>query len=169
MIYIISDTHFGHSNIIKYSERNFLTLQEMNDTLIENWNKTVSKKDTIYHLGDFAFGKGNFSSHLEYVEYLVGKLNGKKILIKGNHDNKSTGWYIGRGFDIALDDGIILEERYLLTHKPMSLENKCGFINIHGHTHQNNVCGNKYYNVSVEQTNYTPISLDRLKMIINKK
>lgn len=77
MIWFTSDTHFNHANIIKYCNRPFSSIQEMNETIINNWNSVVTKDDTVYHLGDFAFGK---------VNEFANKLNGKIVLIKGNHD-----------------------------------------------------------------------------------
>ena len=160
MIYIISDTHFGHSNIIKLGERPFTDKQDMEDKLIDNWNKTISNKDLIYHLGDFALGNS------EYIESILQKLNGRKILIKGNHDAKSCKWYMERGFEIALDSGILLEDKYLLTHKPTNIENS-KFINIHGHLHQKTIGSEYYFNASVELIGYKPILFDSIKEIIS--
>lgn len=75
--FIIADTHFGHKNIIKYCNRPFKTIEEMDETLIKNWNEVVSKEDTVLHLGDvFLCGK-------EKAKQIMSRLNGKKILIKG--------------------------------------------------------------------------------------
>ena len=83
-IFFTSDTHFGHANIIKYCARPFASVQEMNRELIARWNAVVGPRDTVYHLGDFAFGKAS-----EAPTFLR-KLNGaKKILIRGNHDRNA--------------------------------------------------------------------------------
>lgn len=80
MIYFTSDHHFGHENIIRLCGRPFDSVKEMNDAMVERWNNVVADEDTVYVVGDFALGK--ISETLQYV----GKLNGKKILIVGNHD-----------------------------------------------------------------------------------
>ena len=81
MVYFISDTHFNHKNIIKYCNRPFDSIEQMNETLINNWNDIVSDKDIIYHLGDFALGSK------ELILDIVNRLNGSKYLIRGNHIN----------------------------------------------------------------------------------
>ena len=156
MIYLTSDTHFNHKEIIGYCNRPFDNVKEMNRVLIDNWNKVISNKDTIYHLGDFGWG------NKEEITSIVKRLNGKKILIKGNHDKHSSNWYMDCGFDICLDGGVILNEYYLLTHIPIHINEKSPFINIHGHTHQNNMEGNNYINVSVEVTGYSPVILENI-------
>lgn len=80
MEYFISDLHFGHKNIIKFDNRPFFSVEEMNSTLINNWNSVVTNKDTVYHLGDFCWG------NIEEWEKILKSLNGNKVLIQGNHD-----------------------------------------------------------------------------------
>lgn len=81
MIYISSDLHFSHFNIIKYCNRPFKSIGEMNDVLIKNINSVVGPNDIFYHLGDFCFG-----DKYDYIAHLVSRINGKKIFIRGNHD-----------------------------------------------------------------------------------
>ena len=157
MIYLISDTHFNHKNIIKYANRPFDNVEEMNKHMIKQWNKVVSNKDTVYHLGDFGWG------NKEEITRLVSQLNGNKILIRGNHDAHSSKWYMECGFNMAIKGGIILEDYYLLTHKPIHINELSPFVNIHGHLHQHNMEGDWYLNVSVEQIDYTPILFDEIK------
>ena len=80
-VYFTSDLHFGHERIIALCERGFTGIEEMNETLIERWNKKVTDKDTVYILGDFAFRSATHAG--TYLE----QLKGKKHLIIGNHDN----------------------------------------------------------------------------------
>lgn len=113
-IYFTSDTHFGHARIIELSHRPFKDVAEMNETVIRNWNETVQPEDTLIHLGDFAMGpkihhKGFFD-----------QLNGRKVLIRGNHDQShekmlDMGWdevYIRRYIEL---DGKTL----YLSHVPV--------------------------------------------------
>ena len=80
-IFYIADTHFGHDNIRKLSNRPFSTVEEMDNALINNWNSVVTDDDDVYILGDFSYKSE------DPIDYLK-KLNGKKHLIVGNHDNK---------------------------------------------------------------------------------
>ena len=82
-VFFTSDSHFCHKNIIEFCSRPFETVEEMNEKLVENWNKVVGPSDIVYHLGDFCFA-GSAEWH-----YLLGKLNGRIHLIIGNHDEKT--------------------------------------------------------------------------------
>ncbi|MBF8984337.1 phosphoesterase [Lutibacter sp. B2] len=160
MIYLTSDTHFNHDKIIDYENRPFDNVEEMNKILIENWNKTISNKDTIYHLGDFAWGCQ------EDIQKIGQQLNGYKILIIGNHDSSySKTWWHNVGFNDVIDGGIILDDFYLLSHEPLYVNENMPYINIHGHLHNNKMEGSQYYNVSVELHDYRPVLFDDLKKI----
>ena len=93
MIYFISDTHFYHSNIIKYCNRTFKDVNEMNETIISNWRFFITKDDIVYHLGDFCLSSD------DDIKNIFNRLNGNKILIRGNHDRKSVKFYKDIGFD----------------------------------------------------------------------
>lgn len=80
MIHFVSDTHFGHENVIKYSKRPFGSGEEMDETMIANWNAVVKESDEVYHLGDVAFAKE------DRVMSIFRRLNGRKYLLFGNHD-----------------------------------------------------------------------------------
>lgn len=162
-IFLISDSHFGHKNIIKYCNRPFDNVEDMNSTLIKNWNSVVDNEDYVYHLGDFGLGTKN-----ELIA-IGNKLNGHKILVMGNHDHMSKTAYKECGFDkvekgplrLRFDGDKIV---YLLSHYPISNleDNEC---NIFGHIHnQHNhlVQPPKTYCVSVERINYTPIEFEEL-------
>ncbi|MGX7030330.1 metallophosphoesterase [Vagococcus zengguangii] len=82
MKYFIADLHLYHENVIRFCERPFANVEEMNDTLIHNWNQVVTPKDDVYILGDFIVrGSG------EEANKILQQLNGKKYLIKGNHEH----------------------------------------------------------------------------------
>jgi len=151
--YIISDTHFGHKNIIKYCAR-----PENHDEIMwNNWVDTISKDDTILHLGDIAF-KNNFIP--------LNELPGNKYLIKGNHDHKTDTYYENFGFTV-LPKRQWFEykgKQILLTHFPEDNFDIGWDINIHGHIHNNSYItredkGRLYINVSIEVMNYTPAKL----------
>lgn len=146
--WLIGCTHFGHENIIRLAKRPFETLHEMNSTLTDNWNKTVGHDDVVYHLGDFAY-RGKTPP----VDYL-NKLNGKIVLIKGNHDQ--NGW----GEDLVTLYG---KQRIVLCHYP--IEEWDGWWNgsyhFHCHTHKHEFkSAERRGNVTVEAINYTPIRLE---------
>ena len=164
MIYFISDTHFNHSNIIKYADRPFNDITEMNNTLINNWNSIIKEDDIVYHLGDFALTCD------EKIKELYSYLNGTIILIRGNHDGKSVKYYEDIGFKVLKNAPIILDEyKLVLSHTPVpDAKIPDGYINLHGHIHNKklnenypskNYSKDNHKNVSADVTNFKPISL----------
>lgn len=155
-VFITSDLHLDHTNIIKYCQRPFLSTEEMNNTLINNWNSVISKKDIVYFLGDMSFGRGS-----KPTDYWLDKLNGKVIFIKGNHD---------RSDKIEFHDNYILEykgHKFYLVHEPEKVPNDWKDWAICGHHHNNKPeeypfinKAKKRINVSVELTKYLPVELD---------
>lgn len=163
--FFISDSHFGQVNILTFTNsdgsrlRPFLTVEEMNETMVERWNNTVRPHDKVYHLGDIAMSH----KHLP----ILGRLNGEKVLIKGNHDTGKISQYMPYFKDIR---GSHQFDAKLLSHIPVHPSALYRWsVNIHGHLHSNNVLldngelDRRYFNVSVEQINYTPISYDELQ------
>jgi calcineurin-like phosphoesterase family protein len=157
--FVISDTHFRHAKIIQYCNRPFVSTDEMDNYMIQQWNKTVSNKDLIIHCGDFCMGPK------EEVEKIIEQLNGIKILVKGNHDRATTTWWENRGFEVYKQYMI---EDYIFSHKPI-LDLEYGMYNIHGHIHNVDTVNIKGYdkrihiNVCVEVINYTPIDFEELR------
>ena len=158
--FFISDTHFGHKNIIKFADANgqvirpFESVEAMNEHMVEKWNSVVGKQDKVIHCGDFAFGR----PALEFGF----RLNGIKHLVLGNHDNFSISAYQAI-FSKIYGVKYIGEDVAICTHIPIALECMRGFkLNIHGHLHHNVIPDVHYFNVAVEQINYTPISLDEI-------
>lgn len=154
--HFIGDTHFNHNNIIKYCNRPFKNVEEMNEHIIKQWNSVVKKDDTVYHLGDFAL-----KSDQEMITDLVKRLNGSIILILGNHDKFGKQKFLDCGFKNVHKQLTI--GKYILTHRP-KLDLDINMINIHGHTHNKRTYLNyfQYINVSCELINYTPINKLRL-------
>ena len=167
MIYFISDTHFNHENIIKYCDRPFKDIKEMNETIINNWNEMVKENDIVYHLGDIALGDK------KQLINIGSRLNGKKYLIKGNHDKWTVITYEDSGFIVLKNPPIRLDEyKLLLSHIPMpDKQIPKGFINLHGHIHNKKLheCIEKYVpelysldkhiNISCDVTDFKPVSL----------
>ena len=152
-IFVISDTHFYHEKIIKYCNRPFSSVEEMNKTLIRNWNETVSGKDVVLHLGDFGLGeKGKIAE-------IISTLNGKKILIMGNHDNWSESFYREAGFHTVSRFPILYDGFYLMSHAPLILSETKPYFNFFGHIHNDS----RYVDtatskcVSVERIGYRPL------------
>mgnify|MGYP001616373959 CR=1 FL=1 len=145
-IWITSDTHFFHKNIIKYCGRPFKNYKEMNEKLISNWNAKVAKEDLVIHLGDFSFG------NKEKIMAIRKRLNGTIILIRGSHDHK-----IVKGMGFIIVNGNLQIGKHIFSHEPLENIPK-GLVNIHGHIHQRESYLGK--NVSVEKTNYGPVELN---------
>lgn len=167
MIYLISDTHFNHKNIIQYEDRPFKSVEEMNNALIKNWNAVVKPEDTVIHLGDVALG------HESDLKWIIPSLNGHKILIRGNHDTKSKNFYLEAGFDevrpsfIENFNGIEI----FFSHEPQSRPgDKRDPYDLHfyGHVHSKDFHG-AYPTIArngaclcVERWNYTPVELNKV-------
>lgn len=166
-IWVTSDTHFNHSNILTFLDkggkpvRPFSSVEEMNETMIDKWNSVVKQGDEVYHLGDVFFGdKTWFQSNWP-------KLKGKKRLIVGNHDDIK---YLSSGsfFQKVYMWRVFREFNLLLTHVPVHPstlgEGRFGgpVLNVHGHIHQNPSPEGPYRCVCVEQTNYTPVHIEEL-------
>ena len=155
-VFFTSDTHFYHENIIKYCNRPFSSVDEMNEKLIEKWNSVVGKNDIVWHLGDFCFGqKDNISK-------IIPKLNGRINLVMGNHDHQKVKFYYDVGFNRVYDRQVIINGFYILSHAPLQfLNDNCPFFNIYGHVHDSPMyntwskCG---YCVCVERHDYKPVS-----------
>ena len=115
--FYISDLHFGHANVIKFDNRPFENLEEMHNTIITNWNNTVTNEDTVYILGDFCWGVD--SAWPQYLE----QLKGKKVLVQGNHDIKNPSKQIKKYFlDIKPYKEITDEgRRVIMCHYPMPM------------------------------------------------
>lgn len=159
-IFFIADTHFGHENIIKYENRPFQSVEDMDNSLISNWNSVVSNQDQVFLLGDFSMYNKDKSVNI------CRQLNGNKILIKGNHDKKSNQFYFDCGFKTVIEYPIVFQNFWILSHEPMYVNSNMPYANIFGHIHNNPMFKsftNQTYCVSVERIEYTPIDFDKIK------
>ena len=176
-IWFTSDHHFGHGNIVKYCGRPWATTKGpdifgMNTAMISRWNGRVQPGDTVYHLGDFAWGQGTM---LEVVK----ELNGEIHLIRGNHD-KRMGKHVERHFhwvgdykEINVEDEEMdTRQKIVLFHYPIESWNARhhGSWHLHGHVHGtkhvrkvNKVPGR--LDVGVDAHDFYPISYDEVKTI----
>lgn len=150
-----SDPHFGHANVIKYSERPFGTAAEMNDALIENYNSVVPKNGVVLWLGDCFFLPAGLAASV------MAQLNGTKLLVRGNHDRSAVA--MSRlGFAVVAEETIlcIAGKRVRATHKPYPREGAPspvkGEVIIHGHTHSKKILNGNMVHLGVDAWNYTP-------------
>ena len=184
--FYISDLHFGHANILHFDNRPWLNTDDMEKALISNWNKVVTKQDTVYILGDFCWGKEN-----DWIEILE-QLNGNKVLIKGNHDitpQKSKKYFQDVKDYKEIDDN---GRKVILCHYPIPCyrgDYSDTIIHLYGHLHttieedfmehlrdyisRNDNRGMSrhrcnFYNVGCMLIGYTPRTLDEILDIYKK-
>ena len=166
-VWFISDLHLAHKNIIKYCSRPFDNVNQMNEILIQNWNKKIRVEDRVFVLGDFALcGKDKI------IEF-GNQLKGRKILILGNHDGASLTTYYNAGFEMVSKFPIIFQDFFILSHEPIEfLPLNTPFVNIFGHVHNDmrfptstphGAC------VSVERWNYMPVEFNQLISLIKSE
>lgn len=171
-VFFTSDNHFFHKNIIKYCNRPFSSVSEMNEKLIENWNNVVSDNDIVFHLGDFAFGGSSL------YKDILDRLNGSIYLILGNHDNKAL--YNFKHEKVkGIEKQMLIEidnQRIYLNHYPFLCYagSDKGVWQLFGHVHSGGSTEGfdiprlqylmkNQYDVGVDNNNYTPISFTQLK------
>ena len=156
-MFVVSDTHFFHKNIIDYCDRPFKDVTRMNSKIVKNWNKVVGKYDVVFHLGDVGFGTK------KEMQSIVNKLNGYKILILGNHDKRrGINWWLDIGFQEVHKEPIGFSE-VILSHEPLNENRLYEYnFNVHGHTHNKYAEGDKYINVSIDVTDFKPIKLSKI-------
>lgn len=161
-VFLISDTHFGHFGVCKFLRNDGVTKlrpwdtpEEMDEFMIKSWNDVVRPNDKVYHLGDVVINRRHL--HTLY------RLNGDKVLIKGNHDIFKMEDYIPHFRDIR---GYHVMNNFIMSHVPVHPDSKGRFSgNIHGHLHSNRIMlDNKidpwYHSVCVEQTDFKPIPFE---------
>lgn len=166
-VFLISDSHFGHANILNFYNhqgvqlRPFFNMEDMHHCMISLWNQVVQPRDIVYHLGDFAM-------KMEWVA-VAKKLHGTKHLILGNHDRYQPKVYHDAGFAKLLS--IKVFKNLVFTHVPIHpTALRSGWkLNVHGHLHNNRSStpftpdlGPHYFNVSAEVLDYRPISVDTI-------
>ena len=167
-IWLISDTHFNHSKILEFTQggrsiRPFSNVDEMNQTMLDNWANTVKPQDTVIHLGDVLFGENK----VEWLEANFAKLPGKKRLVLGNHDNPKHLAPFFKDMQMWID---MSDKGLLFSHTPqhestLAESHRFGdkpLLNVHGHIHTNPSPEGPYKCVCVEQTYYKPVNIEEL-------
>lgn len=162
--WFIGDTHYGHANIIKYCNRPFKSLEHMDAELIRKHNSRVKPEDTVIHLGDFCFrntdggkeGEGSPNS----ADYYLKQLNGKIIVIRGNHDKNNSMKTIIENMTLEIGGRNIFA-----VHNPEDYNNKfrivfCGHI--HNEWKFKRVKGTDLINVGVDVWNFMPVDINEI-------
>ena len=181
-IFFTSDTHFGHDNIIRFCNRPFKDLNEMNYKLIENWNSVVGPDDVVFHLGDFAWGGAPLWRSIR------SQLNGHIVLVIGNHDVKNLKQTAANDlFDAVVPQlQLTIEGRSVyLNHYPFlayggAYRGDSAVWQLFGHVHTHDGGNGKddermkylfptQYDVGVDNNNFTPVSWEEIKRIINRQ
>ena len=175
-----SDPHFGHKNIINLSARPFANIEHMHQELITRYNQVIAPHDVVMWLGDCAFCKPT------KLKNILDGLNGKKILVRGNHD-KSHAVMSALGFDVVMDEcfmtiagrscrlkhfpyldseppGIKRDDRYANKRPPRI----AGEILIHGHTHSKRRMFKNSIHVGVDAWDFRPVLFSEIEKIINE-
>jgi len=158
-VFLTSDTHFGHANVCKFMRSDGVTKlrpwdnsDEMDEAMVKLWNAKVKPNDKVYHLGDVVINRRSL--------HIMTRLNGEKVLIKGNHDIFKLHDYVQHFNDIK---AYHVMNGMILSHIPIHEQHLRRFgTNIHGHTHSNRVIKDgiidvRYHCVCVEQTDFAPI------------
>jgi calcineurin-like phosphoesterase family protein len=155
-IFGTSDHHFWHKNVIKVGERPFDSLAEMHEFMIARWNQEVLDQDLVIHCGDFVLGKRVLAKEI------LGRLNGRKVLVPGNHDHHTASQYTSFIGFMDVQSSLVLRlfgKKFIFRHEPF-YEKPLGVdLVFHGHVHQNTTNLPWNVNVSVEATGYHPVEL----------
>jgi calcineurin-like phosphoesterase family protein len=182
-IFFTSDTHFSHTNCIKYDNRPFKDADEMNNVMIDNWNKKVPKDGIVFHNGDLGM------QPLDVLVDILYSLNGKIFLIKGNHDKNLISpnsenplkiklierfEWIKDYYELWVQDSNLESKKQLfcMMHYPMACWNLSHYgqsIMLHGHSHGNFKGPGKILDVGVNSHNYTPLSYQEVLDLAAKK
>jgi calcineurin-like phosphoesterase family protein len=159
-----SDHHFHHHNILNFKDdegeliRPFSSVDEMHSVMIERWNEIVAPDDKVYHLGDVVM-----RTTAKYFD-ILNQLNGRKVLIRGNHDGAKLSMYAQYFKDIRAVMHLKTPDNDMVwfSHIPLHPSTVGKGFNVHGHLHQNKIEDRRYINISVENTDYYPVSWDLL-------
>lgn len=170
--YATSDTHFGHRNIIKYSGRPDMSVEEHDEMLIDKWNAKVPKGGTVYHLGDVFFGTP------DYFDNIIRQLNfGALYVIEGNHDRSFSEWFRSRRpknifFWPPYYQRKVGNDFVVMSHYPIREWNRAhhGAYHLFGHVHGNHAQRNeRSMDVGVDTNDYSPYSWEEIQQKLESK
>ena len=191
-IFFVSDTHFGHKNILKYTNRPFDTIEKMDEELILRWNTVVPENGLVYHLGDFALPGNNGKSLRDRFRRYFQELNGQIILIKGNHDRYlfkkfrvGGDFHTRQGYPVCFSKDFCREcvigdssgfYHAHMTHKPLhpglyKKKKQSEFdIFLHGHVHGKPISAPPdYLDLTVDANNFMPVSQEKVIQLLHAK
>lgn len=157
-LFFISDLHLGHDNVLKFTlpdgslmRPHWDNVEAMAEDIKKRWNSVVSPDDKVYVVGDVIWRR-------QWLPFLD-ELNGSKRLIMGNHDMFDAQDYLKYFKKLY---GVKIVEEFIVTHVPVEADD-IRHCNIHGHRHANSLSDARYFNVSVEAINYTPIEINEIR------
>lgn len=185
-VFFTSDLHFGHRNILEFCKRPFNSVEEMDEALIENWNSVVKPNDYVFNLGDFAF-----APNWRWIE-LLGRLNGRHILILGNHDiSRWPGdkvmelfYRVEQQMILKIDGRCVILNHYpFLCYGGTYRSPEYAVLQLHGHVHTSPYNAERrgkddermnlkfpfQYDVGVDNNEFTPISWKQVKEKITRQ
>jgi calcineurin-like phosphoesterase family protein len=152
-IFYIADTHFGHNNILKYTRGRFGSIEEHDEHIVERWNDTVRASDKIYLLGDVVINRRCIP--------ILSRLNGRKVLVRGNHDLFHLKDWLPYFEDIK--GCSVSPHGFIATHIPVHPDTLTRWsANVHGHLHDEKIADTRYICVSCEQVDYTPVPVETI-------
>lgn len=156
--YVTADTHFGHAGILSprmHRPRAFPSVEAMNETLVAHWNNRVRPDDTVWHLGDFAYG-----ASAAMCREVFGRLNGRKHLVLGNHDHART-TSLGWASQQQMAEPVIEGQRVILCHYALRTWHGMhrGAIHLHGHSHGSLPGTARSCDVGIDDWGYRVVSM----------
>lgn len=147
-IFVISDTHFGHTNMAL--NRGFNSVEEHDELIVSRWNNVITKRDTVYILGDITMEKANYE--------ILDRLKGYKKVVLGNHDQPQHVRNLLQHVNSVC--GSYTYKNCILTHIPIHVESLERYrYNVHGHLHEEHLLDDRYINTCCEVQDYTPYNL----------
>jgi len=156
--WIITDTHFNHKYVVEEGGRPL----DHSEQLIQNCKRLIAAQDTTYHLGDVIFNR------MSMLKEMLDVIPGRKILVRGNHDHKTNGWYERNGFHFVAD--YITLGNVILSHKPLERFPDGAEYNIHGHQHNDAhrlaesshyYDTRRHFKLALEDVGYKPVQMQQ--------